>query len=319
MTGMSVSTGSRYGSGGNSLLGGNSTDNLVVTSPTSSNTQGTSQQVTNGSSNQTSVQNGSSTQKTVTNNFTPQQQALLDGLLKQLAAGGTPQMVEDRARRVQQAQQVQKSLLGYTKDAAFGDAQGAMAQMLRQAMEQSMPALVRASEASGTSSNALRALLIQQQQQNAAQAASALGLKAAVDYGGVSNGMNQILANLNQTDPTVANALMQALGIAKGGTSTSTTTGTTSNTTQTQGSTSQVTNGSTSETKNNSGGSVLTDYNPMTNGQVSSMPAGGLSYYGGGATPSLAGTTGVGYTQNNSQAIQQLLGGLTNSWDSVTF
>ena len=189
--------------------------------------QNTTQTTGQTTSNQTTNSSGSS--QTSTRNMDPASLAALQALISQLMGGGTQQMAEDRARRQQEIQSVQNQRGQYSKDAAFGDAQGAMSQLLRQAMEQAMPSLVRAAEGAGTSQNSMRALLTQDALTRSSESAAALGLNAATQYGGIASNLSSVLEQLTRGDNTVTEALLNALNIAKGAVSDSTT-----NTTGTQ-------------------------------------------------------------------------------------
>lgn len=149
--------------------------------------------------------------------------AALDKLIAQLEAGGTDNMLVDRANRLAAILSAQTQQAAYSHDAAFRDAQGAMDQETRRVMQSILPQMTRSAEGAGTSQNSLRALLQQQAAQQAAESASAIGLKAATDYGQVSNGISAILAQLVAIKDPAADALLQALGIAKGAVQDSTT------------------------------------------------------------------------------------------------
>lgn len=235
---------------------GKNQSNIVATSPTTTNTT----QNQSGTSNTNQTTNSSQVQNTnqQVQNMTPADQAALDQLIQQLMGGGTQQMADDRARRIAEIQALQAQRSGYSRANAFTDAQGAMSQQLRLAMEQLMPALTRAAEGAGTSQNSMRALLLQKGANQAAESSAAIGLKAASDYGNVSNGTSQVLAALlNKDDPSVA-ALIQALGVSKGSVQNTQGTTTTVGSSNTQGTTStnQITNG----VSQNSGGTQTTQY-----------------------------------------------------------
>ena len=181
---------------------------------------GVSSQAVNGANS------SSQSQSSTTNNLDPNALAALQVLLQQLQGGGTAAQKGDRKARTQTIQRAQASQQDYSKNAAFDDAQGAMAAQLRQAMQQILPTLVRAAEGSGTSQNALPALLLQQQTAQAAEAAAALGLKASVDYGNVNANIGSILERLTTGADPAQQALIQALNAAKGAQSTTTATGT---------------------------------------------------------------------------------------------
>jgi hypothetical protein len=228
---------SAAGLGGLGLQSSLNKSNVQSTSPSDTTTTQNSTQ--NTASNSNTIQNTSSTTKTSQTNMDPQSKAALDLLIKQLMGGGTQQMAEDRARRIQEIQALQSQRAGYTKDAAFADAQGAMAGQLRAVLEKIAPSLVRAAQGAGTSQSSLRALLTQDMAARAAEASASTGLQAATSYGGINAQLSGVLSNLINSPDPVAAALLQALNIAKGATSSSTssTNGTTTGSTSTTGST----------------------------------------------------------------------------------
>lgn len=267
-----ANTTNKLGSG----LGG-----VTTTGPTSQTTTGNS--TGNTQSTGTTEQSGTSSQTQRTNttqqNMTPEQLAALDTLIKQLMGGGTQQMAEERARKLQEIQALQQQRAGYSKENAFADAQGAMAQQLRQAMEQLIPGLTRAAEGAGTSQSSMRALLLQDAATKASQAAATVGLGAATNYGQISNGMSGVLANLlAQNDPTTA-ALLQALGISKGSVSNTQGTSQTDGTTTSTGTTTQNqnTNQTTNQNQNTSGGTTTVTPLNNTMGSFSGSNSMGLS------------------------------------------
>lgn len=236
--------------GGNTTTlnsGGNQTTNSNSTSNTSGTQNTTGQQ----------VQNTNSTTTTLSKT----DQAALDLLIKQLLGGGTQQQAADEARRQQALGQVQNILQAYSKNNAFTDAQGAIAQQQRRALEQLLPSIVRSAEGAGTSQNSMRALLLQDAANKAAESSSALGLKAAVDYGGIQGNLANTLATLSQPNNSVVTALINALNIAKG--ANTTTKGTTTTDTN------QTTN--SSGTQNNVG--TQTTYTSPTVQQVTRSPS----------------------------------------------
>ncbi|WCD44276.1 putative structural protein [Polaromonas phage Tiera] len=254
----------------------------------------------NTTGNSTTTQNGSSssTQNTSTKqqNMTPEAMSALNQLILQLATGGTPELKAQNAARDAQLGTLQNSQQAYSKDAAFADAQGLMAQTMKDALAKLLPTINAGSLGAGASQSSMRALLTQKAAQDAATAASAQGLGAAVSYGGVANGIG---GNINQllsiADPVTA-ALLASLNTAKGAVSnsqgTTTTNGTTSSTTN------QATTGSTGETKAISYGNTV---NPAA---ANSSPL----YFGPVQTDGeLAAQAAKG-----SQATTQLLQSLTN-------
>jgi Flp pilus assembly protein TadG len=236
------------------------TDNLILGGKSgSSTTVGSGNQT----SNSTQVSNSSQTQNSnsTTNNMTKNNQAALDALIRQLAGGGTAEMRQQSEERQGEIDTVQGIRGGYSKDNAFIDAQGLIAQQMRRALESMLPSINRAAEAAGSSGGALRALLLQDAAAKAAESASALGTQTAAQYGGISSNLSGVLEGLTRSDPAVTNALLGALGVAKGAvqntTGTVNTTG--SSTVNTAGST-NTNNTSTQNDKSNS--SQYTDYNP---------------------------------------------------------
>lgn len=139
---------------------------------------------------------------------------ILTAIINQLLAGGTPQMQADKATKNAEISAAQNNRSGYSKEAAFGDAQGLMAQTMRQALEKLMPSINSASLGAGSSASSMRALLVQKAAENAGQAASAQGLETAVRYGGVSNQFTDAISRLlNIQDPSVSLAIQAATGL----------------------------------------------------------------------------------------------------------
>ncbi len=175
-------------------------------------------------------------------------------------------MAKDRAARIQQTNETRALQAGYSKEAAFADAQGAMAQQMRRALEASLPTITRAADSAGTSGGSMRALLANDASARAAENAATVGLKASVDYGSISANLANTLEVLTRPDTTSINALLNALSISKGAVSTTqsqtNTTGTqttnstsntqTTNQSQTQGNTSTTGNQTSTTTPNSS-------------------------------------------------------------------
>lgn len=297
-----VSTGSRYdtvpGSNGTQLV-----DNNVTSGGTSKTTEA-------GSSTTTS--NGTQNTQTQTTNMDPQSLAALHTLIQQLLSGGTPAQKAQQAQRNGEIKTVENLRSGYTKGAAFTDASGLMAQQLRRALESAMPGISRAAEDAGSSGGALRALLLQDASDKAAESSSALGVKAAVDYGNISANFSQVLEHLTQADPTITAALVNALSTAKGAI-TNTNSTTTENKTGTTDQTGTK-NTTTNETKN-------TDYAPFGSNTAPVVGA------GLGGVPSLTGDYLFASPYENPKALVgstldnmlQLHGNGGDAWSGYSF
>lgn len=303
---------SRYDTAGNNDFW---TQTSSTTGPSTTQTDSTTNST--GTQTQSGSTNYSKEGQTTTQNMDPASMAALQLLISQLLGGGTQGMAEDKARRLQEIQAEQSMRGQYSKEAAFADAQGAMAQYLRQAMEQSMPTLVRAAEGSGTSQNSMRALLTQDALTRAAQGASALGLQAAANYGTIGSNLSSILERLTQPDNTVTQALLNALNIAKGATQTtqSSESGSTdsSSTANTSGSSTQ------SGTTANSGSTNTQTSQRGTGAQQFAVPTAGgsLSSFSNSSDPSQLSTTAW-------NMLAQMAGGSpdwfnNNAWDNYTF
>lgn len=212
-----------------------------------------------GSAQQSGTTSSTQTTNSSTQNMDPQSLAALQLLIQQLMGGGTQQMANDMAARKGEINKVTQQRAGYSKDAAFSDAQGLMAQTMRRVMEQLVPSISRAAEGAGASQSSLRALLLQDAANKAAESSAAQGLNAAVQYGQIGANLSQVLEALTRPDNTVTNALLNALSIAKG--AVTNTQGVTNTVGQTQ------TNTQTNERKQ-------TDYAPF------SAPVGGMTVYG---------------------------------------
>jgi hypothetical protein len=208
-------TASRYAaSGGTTPTDSRQTSQLSGsqnTNTTTSQTQNSTQQ-TNSNQSQTNNQ--------TTRNFTSGQEDVLDQLIAQLAAGGTPEMQRQAAQRLALLQATQGQQAGFSKDAAFADAQGLMSQQMRRVMESLIPSISRAAEDAGSSGGALRALLMQDAAAKAAESSAALGVQTATNYGNISTNYAQVLEALSRGDPQAEQLLISALGTAKGGTQT---------------------------------------------------------------------------------------------------
>lgn len=154
--------------------------------------------------------------------------AALAALIQQLLGGGTVEQRQQRADRQGEVGAVRQQRADYSKEAAFGDAQGAMAQQLRLAMEKVLPSLVRSAEGAGTSQNSMRALLLQDAAAKSAESASALGLQAAKDYGAISGNLSSVLEALTRPNDQQTTDLLKALEISKLSSSSSASTGSSS-------------------------------------------------------------------------------------------
>ena len=228
------------------------------------NTGSTSNPDSKTSSQGAGAQSGSTSSTQVTNtstqNMDPQSLAALQLLIQQLMGGGTQAMANDIAARKGEVNAVKQQRAGYSKDAAFSDAQGLMAQTMRRAMEQLLPGILRGAQGAGASQSTMRALLLQDAANKAAESSAAQGLNASVQYGQIGANLSQVLEALTRPDQTVNNALMNALSIAKGAVTNSQGVSQTTGTTQA--------NTATAEKKN-------VDYAPFA-----SPAAGGMQVFG---------------------------------------
>lgn len=153
---------------------------------------------------------------TATNSTVSNMDAASLQALQQLIASLGAQQKTSQSTAQQAVQTAQKGAEGYSKEAAFADSSAAVNAQLRAALLELMPSLVRASEGAGTSQSSMRALLTQDAAQKATDSAAQLGIKAAVDYGQLQQGLLNSLANLSQTGDATTNALINALQVAKG-------------------------------------------------------------------------------------------------------
>lgn len=280
-----MATASRYAATGSDpygtgLAGINAPQTLQQNTSQNGSQQTNTNQTTNTLSNQTSTTN--STQHTNTQNMTGSSLAALELLIQQLLGGGTQDMAQQRAERQAEINNVSQTRAGYTKEAAFNDAQGLIAQTMRQSLEQLIPGINRAAQGAGTSQSSMRALLTQKAAENAAEAAAAQGMTAAVNYGNINANLSNVLEVLTRPDNTVTESLLAALNTARGAVQNTTTTGT--STTDTVGQQTQNTTGqsntntnqnSSSYTGKNIGTDVYMGSRANTNNNVD-----GLVYYG---------------------------------------
>ena len=272
-----------------------------ATTPDSRSTS-TGSTTSSGTSATTSSSSGTSNTSSKTDSLSGANKAALDALIQQLMSGGTPEMKRQRAVRNDEITDVRQQREGYSKQAAFGDAQGLIAQQMRRALEQMMPSISRASEDAGSSGGALRALLLQDAANKAAESSSALGVKTAVDYGNVSSNLSQVLERLTQVDSSTLQGLVNALGVAKGAS-------VTSNSTTVEnkvGSSATTENKSTQATE-----SKATDYAPF--GVTSPAARDTAPIYFGPADGGASAGTGIGST---TDFLNQLNG---NAWSNYQF
>lgn len=186
-----------------------------------------------------------------TQNMTPESLAALETLIQVLSTGGTPQQQAEIERKARTQTLIEELLGQYSSGRAFSDASGLMSLNLKQALEKNMPAIQRATEGAGTSAGSAQGLLSQNMSRDAALAASALGAEQARSYAGATAAISGQLADLagSALDP-VTTALLSALGVAKGATSS------TQRTMNTTGSRNTLNSGSTQTT---SGGTIVED------------------------------------------------------------
>lgn len=272
--------------------------------PTSTKSAGSTS--SNGTTNSTADSTSHTNSSTNSVNMDPGSLAALQGLIAQLASGGTDNMKQDRATKVTEIGTLQRDRQGYSKEAAFADAKGLMAQTMRQALEKLMPGINSGSLGAGASQSSMRALLTQKAAENAAENASAQGLTAAVNYGNVSNGISGVLERLiAQQDPAAA-ALINALNVAKGAVTSSTTSSDTTGSVVTNGTTTN--NGTTNEAKNiGYGGNTTMD-------PVTPVNAPNVQFFGQQTQPEP--TSAVGST---ADFLNQLYGNNSNAYNNYTF
>lgn len=294
---------SRYDTTGTN---GTNNDSRVVSTGTGTTTSAGAQ---TGNTNSTTSQTTNQTQDTnmQTTNMSPSELAALNGLINKLKTGGSDVMKANTAARLGQVQFMQDSQSGYTKAAAFGDAQGLISQQMRRVLESLIPSINRAAEDAGSSGGALRALLMQDAAAKAAESSSALGVQTATNYGNISANMGQVIDRLTSGGDPAMEALLQALNVAKGSQTTTkgtvNTTGITTGNTQTQATQYNSSNSATNESK-----SSTTDYAPFA--VANTTP----TFYGPVADP-IDPTKYIGTTMDTLSQ----LNGTGNPWAKYSF
>lgn len=228
----------------------------------------------------------SQTQKTVA--MDPKAIQALGILLTQLQGGGTADQQNDRAARTGAVNKTTQAAQGYTRENAFADAEGAMQAEVNNVLARLLPDILRQAEGSGTSQNSLRALLTQAAGMDAAQGAATIGLRTAVDYGNVNANLMSALSSLTGGNDPVQAAILQALNIAKGASTTTTTNGTANNGSGASGS-------GMGSSAAYSGGQTLNGLGNVQSQYGVRQSAGGMSY----AAPTDGGKYGTGGRQQN--------------------
>lgn len=297
-----MATASRYLSGAAQTAMDNRTG-MESSGTTTGNTSSTGTQTTNSSTSSSQTQDSYSK----TNNMSAASQAALERLIAQLTAGGTPEMKAQQAQRQGILNDTRTTQSGYTKENAFADAQGAMAQQMRRALESMLPAISRAAEDAGSSGGALRALLLQDAADKAAQSSAALGVQTATNYGNINANFAQVLEQLTRSDPAATQALLSALNVAKGAETTTRGSVTTSGFSNTN-STTQTAQNSNSSQSSNENKTAYTDYKPFA---VDTTP----QFFGVMDQPSGYDGRFIGTTRDTLAQ----LAGTGDPWNSYTF
>lgn len=272
-----MATTSRYAP----VQGGSNSTNPITDSRVSSNGSTSGTQATNGTQSTSGNTYSNTATNSTTRNLDSGTQALLNQLIAQLMSGGTPAQRAQQAQRNGEISTVQNERAGYTRESAFTDAAGLISQQMRRSLEASLPGINRAAEDAGSSGGALRALLLQDASNKAAESSSALGVQTAAQYGNINANFSQILERLTQSDPTVMNGLIAAMNVAKG--AVTTTNGTSSTSSQTDQTTQTQQQQSTSGNENKN---INTDYAPFAVTNTPSNKSGGPQLYYGPSDPS---------------------------------
>lgn len=137
--------------------------------------------------------------------------ANIQALIAQLTGQGTPEIQQQRATRNEEVQSVRNQRQQYTKDQAEADAQMAVEATQRRSLEQLLPSINNAARGSGTSQSSMRALLLQDAAQRAADSAALLKTQTVKDYGSISASLNNTLEALTRVDAPQTDALLKAL------------------------------------------------------------------------------------------------------------
>jgi hypothetical protein len=141
----------------------------------------------------------------------------LQALIAQLMGQGTEEQQYSRNDRRKEISNVRNQRADYTKGAAFADAQGAVDAQLRAGLKELLPSINNAALGAGTSQSSMRALLLQDAAQKAADSAATLGLKASVDYGNIGANLSGVLEALTRQQDPQTLALLEALKLQASG------------------------------------------------------------------------------------------------------
>lgn len=183
-----------------------------------------------------------------------------------ITAGGTKETMQASKDIQNEIATVRSARDGYSKQNAIKDSSAFIDKASRELMDKTMPILTGAIEASGTSGGAVAGLIQNDAVARAAENAAALGVNAAVEYGKISNDQSQVLANLIEKSPVALNALMSALGIAKGAVQQGVTSSNVDTNNKTTVDTSQTTKSATKEDTNADGTKITTVGKPQNDG-----------------------------------------------------
>lgn len=253
--------------------------NSSVTTNTSTGPSSSTTNTSTSGSQSSSSQGGSKSTTTYNvRNMSKSALAALDQLIAGLNSGGGNSQAAQNAQflRDQWMEQLQASnqlRSDYSKSAAFTDSEGAANAALAKALEESMPVISAGIDAAGTSGGSMSALLTQQAAEDAARMAASLRLDAAISYGQIAaNALNTGAGLVNQGDP-VMNALLDALGIAKGSVQQGSTSTDESNWQSSKSSSSSNSTSTTANSGQNQSSTQNTINTPSTGGPAARSPA----------------------------------------------
>lgn len=170
---------------------------------------------------------------------------------------GTPEIKEQKQNIDQEIATVRNAREGYDKESAFADSATLINNATRQMLEKLLPDINATVEGSGTSGGAVAGLLKNDAAARAAESAASLGINSAIEYGKIFDDQSQIISGLIDKSPVAMNALLSALGVAKGSISAGTQVTNTSGSQTTTTNSNQNTSSNANEANTASGSKVV--------------------------------------------------------------
>ncbi len=143
--------------------------------------------------------------------YDPNTQNAINQLVNTLLSGGTANQRAELAKRSQSAGVIDELLQAVSKENAFNDAEGLMAQEMRKTLEKENPALRKAVQGAGTSAASMQGLLANDIAARAAEASAAQGALQERAYATERSRLAGIMESFTKPQNLVEDSLIRLL------------------------------------------------------------------------------------------------------------